>query len=209
MGTDFFENPPQSAARLCRRGAQAGRCAARRRRQRAGRHRRPAPARAGERRAGPRHGIVDHARRLQDQPSSGGTLHDRHGAGSTSTGCSPRITAPSRTTRPSALFDTLLAERAVRRSGPLRRAALSAQSAGAADRRPPSRLSRRLEPRGDAPRAARPGGERGRRRGQPRACRRSGRCGCSPRTPAAADLRLAGRRRSRLGRYSSRLRPAC
>ena len=42
----------------------------------------------------------------------------------------------------------------------------------------------------------------------PRACRPSGRCGCWPRTPAQADLRLAGRRLARLDRYSSRRRPA-
>ena len=36
-GYRFLKSSPQSAARLCWRGAQAGRCAARRRRQRAGR----------------------------------------------------------------------------------------------------------------------------------------------------------------------------
>ena len=41
--------------------------------------RRPAPARAGQRRAGPRHGVLDHARRLQAR-RLGRVAHDRQGA---------------------------------------------------------------------------------------------------------------------------------
>ena len=99
-GCRFFESPLQPAARLCRRGAQAGRRAARRRRQRAGGDRRPAAARARQRRARPRDGIVDHARRVQDHASPAARCRSAR-AGSMSTACWPRTTAPRPPTRPS------------------------------------------------------------------------------------------------------------
>ena len=147
--------------------------------------RRPAPARAGERRA--RAAPRSHRPRPtpSGSPSSAarcsigkgrlyvdGLLAENHGAASTD---------PAKR-----VFDPLLAEAQFRRSDPLRRAALSAQSAGAADGRPPPRLPRRLGPRGHASRAARPGRERGRRRDQLAPADRLAGAGARRRMPALA-----------------------
>ena len=141
------------------------------------------------------------------------TVAGRHAAasaraGSTSMACSPRTMARRPTDPAKRLFDAAAGRAAVRRSDRLRRAALSAQSAGAADGRPSPRLPRRLEPRGHASRAARPGRERGRRRDQLAPADRLAGARARPRMPARRHLRLARRRRRRAGRDSSRRRPA-
>ena len=81
-----------------------------------------------------------------------------------STGCSPRTTARVSTIPPSGVFDALMAEPQF--ADPIAYAAQPylPNPPALPTRRPPPGLSRRLEPRGHAPRAARPGRERGRRR---------------------------------------------
>ena len=80
MGADFSRvrlNPLLDYAGVeLKQGARA----ARRRRQRAGRRSLDRRLRAlASDVLGPRHGVVDHARRLQASPSRAATLHDRHG----------------------------------------------------------------------------------------------------------------------------------
>ena len=185
MGTDFSRirlNPLLDYAGV---ELKQGACAARRRRQRAGRDRRPAPARAGERRARPR------ARSPSTTPDAFKiTVAGRHAArsargGSMSTGCSPRTTAPTSNDPAKRLFDPLLAEPQF--ADPIAyaaqpylpnppalptAAAISSISTSGTARSPTS--SSRTWSRARS--ASMP----------PRASRRSGRCGCSRRTPATA-----------------------
>ncbi len=162
--------------------------------------RRPPPARAGQRRARPRHGLVDHAATPSRSPSPAARCRSATAA-CTSTACWPRTMAHALPTRRNACSTVCSPRRDFADAVRLRGAALSARSARAADGGPPSGLSRRLGPRGHASRAARPGRERGRRRHDARASRRSGRCACSrDEARRRHDLRNARRRCARLER---------
>ena len=103
-----------------------------------------------------------------------------------STACWPRTMA--RSDDPAKrVFDPLMAEPAVRRSDSLRAQPYLPNPPAAADARAAiSSISTSGTARSPTSSSPRPGRERGRRRYHARACRRSGRCGCSPRTPAGA-----------------------
>ena len=207
-GCRFLESAHQPAARLCRRGAQAGRRAARRRRQRADGDRRPAAARAGQRRARPRHGVVHHARRLQDRRRRAARCRSAK-AGSMSTACSPRTMARRRPIRPSACSTICWRSRSFADPIPYDAQPYLPNPPALPTRRAPPRLPRRLEPRGHASRAARPGRERGRRRDQLAPADRLAGARARRRCRHRHHLRVARRRRAGLERRSSRRRPAC